>query len=548
MSSSSFHRRRRNNLRSWRHSPLPVIIIPEDGSTVTQPLSQHFDDVLSQNSHNNALTFVEPYYLVGVPPTQTNNVMEEVLKKKIDISKLNLSNLKRIKNDDDINKIRCLGSEIHHKLSESYTIVEEASPLYYLDPLQKIIAIGDIHGDLTSLICILLGAELIDNNLEWIGKDTYVVFTGDLLNNFNDGRSMKESLKQFNKAPIWTDWGYKFLSASQKRKKRKDDKEERKLLNKEHIQRTRGLDIMRQHPADEITIISFLDDLNTQASKQAGRILLCLGLHEAQNLCNNFQNVSKSTMEYFSNFLGSREEQFKPNSILRQKLSCLFQPFILINDKYFFCHGGLTYQFLTFLNQAYPNKYSNPYKIRWLLSKFNEDVKKYILSGYEKKNRIHKMLKGDFGEWLPDIGFFSTNYYDTYNKGCDHFNLVREYMDLPDLILIKGKDAQLDHTIKESCDKKIYLIDTEISRAFQNDRTKLISDNMNYLRIDQGIFTIVNVKLIDDESNHKQMLETFIKRDPFENGIFQIIVDKLGRFFLSEKEISVEDWKKRGSI
>ena len=45
----------------------------------------------------------------------------------------------------------------------------------------RIIAIGDIHGDYAIFIELLKLAKVINNKLEWIGKDTYVIQLGDTL-------------------------------------------------------------------------------------------------------------------------------------------------------------------------------------------------------------------------------------------------------------------------------------------------------------------------------------------------------------------------------
>ncbi len=155
------------------------------------------------------------------------------IKKEINISNLKLDKLKRISNQNDIDSIIC--NDIDHK-----------TPIYNISENQKIIAIGDIHGDLLALLLILFGAELINTDLEWIGKDTFVVFTGDLLDDYRIGGKT-----------------------------------------------------IRQHPADEITIISFLADLNTQAIKSSpsGRILLCLGNHELLNFENDFRYVNPNRLK-----------------------------------------------------------------------------------------------------------------------------------------------------------------------------------------------------------------------------------------------------------
>ena len=45
----------------------------------------------------------------------------------------------------------------------------------------KIIAIGDIHGDYYIFIELLKMCKLINNKLEWIGKDTFLIQLGDTL-------------------------------------------------------------------------------------------------------------------------------------------------------------------------------------------------------------------------------------------------------------------------------------------------------------------------------------------------------------------------------
>ena len=360
---------------------------------------------------------------------------------RIDISNLNFSNLKRISNQNDIDTIHC-------------DIKQHVSPIYSIDENQKIVAVGDIHGDLTSLLVILFGAQLINNDLEWIGENTFLVFTGDFLDDYRT----------------------------------KDD-----------------IDFMKQHPADEITLISFLADLNTQALKTRGRVLLCLGNHELINIVENrFDYVSLATKKYFNDYLSSREVQFRPNSVLRQKLSCLFEPFILINNKYFFCHAGPTLKFIEDLNLHYQKD------IMENLLEFNRDIKNIIIYGYNSTNewiREH-ISRGNEGS------FFWTRYYREKDQGCSIFDNVSRLLGLDNLILIKGHDTQDDHNIKESCNKKIYLIDTLISRAFlkknKKNKEKLISDNMNYLEIQNDIFSIISVKLTQPETIYKEKLEEFI--------------------------------------
>ena len=86
---------------------------------------------------------------------------------------------------------------------------------------------------------------------------------------------------------------------------------------------------------------------------------------------------------------------------------------------------------------------------------------------------------------------------------------------MSNLILIKGHDTQ--DNIVESCNKRIYIIDTTISRSFldknKKNSEKLISDNMNYLEIQNDIFSMISVKLASSEKIYKEKIEQFIFGD-----------------------------------
>jgi len=49
------------------------------------------------------------------------------------------------------------------------------------DNIKKIVAVGDLHGDYDNCVKILKAAGLIDDTLKWIGGDTHLVQTGDII-------------------------------------------------------------------------------------------------------------------------------------------------------------------------------------------------------------------------------------------------------------------------------------------------------------------------------------------------------------------------------
>ena len=63
----------------------------------------------------------------------------------------------------------------------------------------KIIAMGDIHGDYDAYHDIMLAAELIDSDGDWIGGKTTFVQTGDVADRGPDSRKIIEHLKKLQK-------------------------------------------------------------------------------------------------------------------------------------------------------------------------------------------------------------------------------------------------------------------------------------------------------------------------------------------------------------
>ncbi len=56
--------------------------------------------------------------------------------------------------------------------------------------VKKIVAIGDLHGDYINFVEILKGVKLVDDSLHWIGGETHLVQTGDILDRGPDGRKI----------------------------------------------------------------------------------------------------------------------------------------------------------------------------------------------------------------------------------------------------------------------------------------------------------------------------------------------------------------------
>jgi len=64
----------------------------------------------------------------------------------------------------------------------------------YWDQVERIVAIGDVHGDAGALIACLSMAQCIDEDENWCGGTTHVVQIGDILDRGDEERSCLDLL------------------------------------------------------------------------------------------------------------------------------------------------------------------------------------------------------------------------------------------------------------------------------------------------------------------------------------------------------------------
>ena len=65
--------------------------------------------------------------------------------------------------------------------------------------VEKIVAVGDIHGDFRNFVKILKGTGIIDNQLHWSGGKTHLVQTGDIMDRGPNARKVFDLLKKLEK-------------------------------------------------------------------------------------------------------------------------------------------------------------------------------------------------------------------------------------------------------------------------------------------------------------------------------------------------------------
>ena len=60
--------------------------------------------------------------------------------------------------------------------------------------VERVIAVGDVHGDYEQLVAVLQSAGVIDREEKWIGGKTHLVQTGDMLDRGPDSRKVMDLL------------------------------------------------------------------------------------------------------------------------------------------------------------------------------------------------------------------------------------------------------------------------------------------------------------------------------------------------------------------
>lgn len=153
---------------------------------------------------------------------------------------------------------------------------------YEYPECERIIIIGDIHGDLKRFKNILINAKIINNNLEWIAEpqNTIVIQLGDQIDSIN-----------------------------------------------------RSNEVINWEVLEDTDMIYFTNTLNNIAISKGGKVISLIGNHELMNTQGNFTYVSKKS------FKDTRLLDYYPNGNLSTILSK--RPVVLKIGKLFFCHAGL---------------------------------------------------------------------------------------------------------------------------------------------------------------------------------------------------------------
>ena len=223
--------------------------------------------------------------------------------------------------------------------------------IYEYPNCDRLVIIGDIHGDIKRLKTILIDAKIINNNIEWIAEppNTVVVQMGDQVDSLNRDESIAE-------------W----------------------------------------EVLDDVEVIYFTNLLDKFAQSKGGRFISIIGNHEFMNVIGNYSYVSSKSM---ANNENKRRELFKAKGVLSPILSK--RPIVLKIGELFFCHAGLTTKHLELLkkydkNISYINRIWKNFVLHGNVLKEDKELFDKILLDYngilwtrelDNQNDLNEMLK-----------------------------------------------------------------------------------------------------------------------------------------------------------
>ena len=350
--------------------------------------------------------------------------------------------------------------------------VDNKDQISIFPKVNRIIVIGDIHGDYQMMINSLKIANLIDNNDNWIGNDTYVVQVGDQIDRCRpNDRSCDQQ-------------------------------------------------IIPNDQDDDLNILTYLTNLHKKAQEYNGAVISLLGNHELMNVDGNLDYVSMagigalpSVKSYFKS-KQDRINQFSRGNELSTFLACTRYVAVIIGSN-LFAHAGIIGK----IAKEYDLKSINQIMTLFLLNKFND--KNFIFD--EKTKKSYNVAKNDTNKLFYDsesplwnriygyMGYFYDSKelpqkYKSENeikKVCaENLNILKEVYEVDKIYV--GHTPMLNNGITSVCDGKVWLTDYGASNAFNLFRQK----KKNHLKQAQVLEILNDGETINilKETNHNRSL------------------------------------------
>jgi hypothetical protein len=287
----------------------------------------------------------------------------------------------------------------------------------YFPECDRVVVIGDIHGDIQRLTECLYSAQLINRDFQWIADppNTIVVQLGDQIDSLSRGASQH--------------W----------------------------------------ETMPDTSVLQFMNQMDALARAKGGRVISLLGNHELMNVMGDFTYVSpKSLMA--SGGANGRRQKFSPNGLLARQLA--ERPVVVKIGGLLFCHAGLLPHHLALAAVGL----SGNEKERALkaLCQINIWMKRYLLYepfSPEEAGRMQKVI-------MDTEGILWNRYYaDTANDQNREMALDAVLSALGCHAMFVGHTTVPQ--IMGLFNRRLWFLDNGLSRAFDMDALQILEIRNN---------------------------------------------------------------------
>lgn len=330
----------------------------------------------------------------------------------------------------------------------------------------RIIAIGDLHGDYSVLLYILLQLTKVaipiselktckKMELEWNPdvRDIWLVFCGDLID-------------------------------------------------------------MKRNPLTEIDedcdfeILETLFKLQKEAEKYNSKIIILLGNHEIMNFQNNFDYVPENAIN------DVRRKHFRLGSNFAKKIAKLTYLSVRIGNL-IFIHGGFCSKFVDKMKET--DGFNGLLDItKEIIPQLNFLLRYYLTHNNNYTNDLERYI---FGGKTSDIGSKYGPLWcreQSLLKIC-LLNNIAESLNIShykpeDIVFIVAHTPQIENGINSICNGKLWRIDIGMSRAFEENPESIMNFNINNLRDQSRTMGVLEITKTSNNINFRILTNNMLSR------------------------------------